>query len=399
MSNRFVLPIQSVFDGNGSPLSDATLSFYVTGTTTPLNTYKDAALTTPHTNPVVANSAGRFPAIFMLSQVYKAVLKDSGGSTIWTEDPVVSPVISAFGATLVDDANAATARTTLGSAASGANSDITALSGLTTPLSIAQGGTGAATAAAALTALGPPTRGYIDGLILSPNGAAPTTTLDIAAGQARDSTDAATFDLTATTKKVDTAWAAGSGAGGLLDTGAIGGTAWYHVYLIEKDSDGSVDVGLDTSASTPSLPTGYSRFRRIGAVKTDGSGLLIAFVQHGDEFWWETPVLDVSTGSLTSLTSFTLTVPSGFPVLALLNVVSNGANNIYLHDPAVADQVSDYVASPLVTQMGTGTGDFGSGPARIWTNASRQIQNREASAGLTIRIATLGWVDPRGRNA
>jgi hypothetical protein len=41
-----------------------------------------------------------------------------------------------------------------GLAASGANSDITSLTGLTTPLSIAQGGTGAATAVAALAALG-----------------------------------------------------------------------------------------------------------------------------------------------------------------------------------------------------------------------------------------------------
>jgi hypothetical protein len=41
--------------------------------------------------------------------------------------------------------NAATARTNLGAAASGANSDITSLTGLTTPLSVAQGGTGAAT--------------------------------------------------------------------------------------------------------------------------------------------------------------------------------------------------------------------------------------------------------------
>ena len=113
MSNRFVLPIQSVFDGNGSPLSGATLDFYITGTTTRLDTYSDAALTTANANPVVANSAGRFPAIFMLPQEYKVVLKDSGGSTIWTEDPVLYPVISAFGATLVDDADAAAAKSTL----------------------------------------------------------------------------------------------------------------------------------------------------------------------------------------------------------------------------------------------------------------------------------------------
>ena len=45
-------------------------------------------------------------------------------------------------------------RAGLGAAASGANSDITSLTGLTTPLSIAQGGTGSTTAATARTALG-----------------------------------------------------------------------------------------------------------------------------------------------------------------------------------------------------------------------------------------------------
>jgi len=45
-------------------------------------------------------------------------------------------------------------RVSLGAAASGTNSDITALLGLTTPLSVTEGGTGAATAGAALAALG-----------------------------------------------------------------------------------------------------------------------------------------------------------------------------------------------------------------------------------------------------
>lgn len=49
---------------------------------------------------------------------------------------------------------AAAARTALGTAASGANSDITSLTGLTTALTVAQGGTGATTAAGARTSLG-----------------------------------------------------------------------------------------------------------------------------------------------------------------------------------------------------------------------------------------------------
>lgn len=53
--------------------------------------------------------------------------------------------VTTFAKTVLDDADAATARATLGAAASGANSDITSLSALSTPLSVAQGGTGIAT--------------------------------------------------------------------------------------------------------------------------------------------------------------------------------------------------------------------------------------------------------------
>jgi len=59
---------------------------------------------------------------------------------------------TATGTALFTAANAGAGRTTLSAAASGANSDITSLSGLTTPLSVAQGGTG-------LTAAG--TNGYV----------------------------------------------------------------------------------------------------------------------------------------------------------------------------------------------------------------------------------------------
>lgn len=85
---RFVLPYQTVVDNAGVPIPGAFLFFYISGTSTPLNTYSNASLTVPNTNPVQANGAGVFGNIFMLPQAYKVVLTDSLGNMIWTADPV-----------------------------------------------------------------------------------------------------------------------------------------------------------------------------------------------------------------------------------------------------------------------------------------------------------------------
>jgi hypothetical protein len=62
--------------------------------------------------------------------------------------------LSAFIQTLLNDSDAAAGRATLMAAKSGVNSDITAIAGLTTALSVAQGGTGGNTQSAARTGLG-----------------------------------------------------------------------------------------------------------------------------------------------------------------------------------------------------------------------------------------------------
>lgn len=76
-------------DANGNPLSGGKLETYIAGTTTPLATYSDAALTTPHANPVILNAAGR-ATIYLSPTAYKFVLKDSLGNTIYTVDNVAA---------------------------------------------------------------------------------------------------------------------------------------------------------------------------------------------------------------------------------------------------------------------------------------------------------------------
>lgn len=97
MVQVFNMPIATALKNDGSVGVGYKLYFYTTGTTTKKTVYSDEALTTPLTNPVVADANGRFVQIFLegTGQDYKAILgtdteTDPPTSPIWTVDPVDS---------------------------------------------------------------------------------------------------------------------------------------------------------------------------------------------------------------------------------------------------------------------------------------------------------------------
>lgn len=80
-------------DGNGAPYAAGQLYVYVAGTSTPTDTWNSSTLTNPNlnTNPVVADAAGLFGAIYLDPAVaYKFVFKTSGGVTVFTQDNVTT---------------------------------------------------------------------------------------------------------------------------------------------------------------------------------------------------------------------------------------------------------------------------------------------------------------------
>jgi hypothetical protein len=84
-------------DANGNNLPGALLYFYRSGTTTPATVYSSNSLNTALSNPVVADSGGMFPNIFLDDAVlYRAVLKTAGGVTIKDIDPVNGTVDELF---------------------------------------------------------------------------------------------------------------------------------------------------------------------------------------------------------------------------------------------------------------------------------------------------------------
>lgn len=253
-------------------------------------------------------------------------------------------------------------------------------------------------AIAALSAL---PRAYLAGLTLS-NDTDATNDINITAGKARNATDDGDLVLSSEqTKQIDASWATGDDAGGLSSSLSLTNDVWYHIHLILVS--GTVEVGFDTSLTAANLIADHSatKYRRIGSVRR-GTATNLGFTQVGDDFLLDNPPLDVDVSNLsTTAVLYTLTVPPGIKVGARINTVvdSAGTAQIYVSSPDADDEVPSLTAAPLRTMaMKAATEEETMGPFTVRTDTSSQIRARASASSTTFRVATLGWLDRRGRD-
>lgn len=366
-------------DGNGDPLPGSKLDFFENGTTTPKDTFTTAALTVSNSNPVITDSDGRVPAIF-LDGVYTARLstaadviiatQDNVGETVegqlelWQNDQTYSIPELVTGSDdrfyrSLTDSNQGNDPTTsatnweeieferifntnvtysIGDRSIGSDGKIylsltnsnlgndptgdivnwgPAITNFPTQSS------GNSTTLAATTAFVDteivPTENDIAVLIPS-NAADADHDITISTGKARDSAGAKTLALSsAITKQIDATWVVGSDMGGLF-SGTVAADTTYHFFIIEQDSDGLIDAGFDTSLTAANIPTGYTAFRRVFSILTDSSSNILAFdafeTEGGLYIDLDSKIADINTAALgTTVTNLTMTVPQDIQVL------------------------------------------------------------------------------------
>lgn len=92
MPQLFTLPSQEPLSSSGTPMAGCTLTFSVSGSSTPQNVYSDIGLTIPLANPLSADSAGVLVPIFLDPTLpnYRVILKTQAGVTLKTWDDVPS---------------------------------------------------------------------------------------------------------------------------------------------------------------------------------------------------------------------------------------------------------------------------------------------------------------------
>lgn len=98
---------------------------------------------------------------------------------------------------------------------------------------------------------------YIGGLTISKDSGSPNDTILIDPGAAYDSLQEVVLKLDVLTTKQNSPQSANTA---------------YYVYIIGSDSGSSIDILISTEPNVPALPTGYTRYRKIGSYTTDSNG-------------------------------------------------------------------------------------------------------------------------------
>lgn len=249
--------------------------------------------------------------------------------------------------------------------------------------------------------------GYFSGFTMANDGGAPNTTISVSAGAARGSLDNVDIRFNVALRGIlqaAGAWAAGDNQN-KLDTGAKANSTTYHVFVIRKTDDGTGDLLFSLSSTAPTVPTGYSGFRRIGRIATDGSGNIRAFKDRGNgRFDWVTPNIEATvTGIAPTTTLLTLSAFGGAPVEAILNVLQRGDGNCIkitasdVTDAATSTALAGYTGG-LPGDAGGGSADEASGGfVNVMTDTSGQIRvrNYAAAGNIGYRVLAMGWREIR----
>lgn len=253
-------------------------------------------------------------------------------------------------------------------------------------------------------------RRFITGLVPS-NGTDATNDLDFTVGVAADlSTDSLMQLGSAMTKQIDAVWAEGTAAG-MLDTGAVANTT-YHVYLIRNPKSKKVDILASTSASSPTMPAGYSQKRRIFSFyRSAGANVVFTAVEisgGGLEVLISSPtgvtIKSWSGGADDTAISYTWAdCPTGIKLglifnASLLDVTPAAVSAIRFSALDQADVAPGSGNQSLrLPAIGIAVGDAVSGQFSIRSNTSGAMRFRAqgSTTDHSLLGALDGWIDQR----
>jgi hypothetical protein len=226
-------------------------------------------------------------------------------------------------------------------------------------------------------------------IILSNNTTDATNDIDFAAGQVYADDNETLLVGSASTKRLDATFTAGTGGGG-LDTGSKANSTWYSCWIIGK-TDGTTDYLFSTSATSPTLPSGFTLKRRIMWAYVQSGGAILPFTQYQNVVEYKVIRNMQAHGAIAVTTRLTIdsgAAPNTQARLSIRTSTPSGSAFGWFMPTTFTDAVpSDGLSTNIYTTAQTQS------EHNILTDASRLIAYRVSSAGVSFTLNCLGFTD------
>jgi len=254
--------------------------------------------------------------------------------------------------------------------------------------------------------------GSIGGLLMRQSTGDPDNDIVITSGSCVDANETILMRVTGTLiKRLDAPWSEGTNDGGLASSLSVQPNRTYHVFLIAKP-DGTVDGGFDEDVSASALladgsPSGYTTYRRVGSIETDGNSRIRDFVSNetpggGLEILWSQdrtkPLSTVGSGGF-----FELNVPFGVSYEAIINARLSGqggnGGELRITTPSGPIHNSDVpaieIGGSFIRDSDQTDNFILSSQLRVRTNAAKQVVVSISGDDDESEVTTIGFIDSR----
>jgi 3D (Asp-Asp-Asp) domain-containing protein len=228
---------------------------------------------------------------------------------------------------------------------------------------------------------------FPNGLVPKNNTGSPNTVLDITAGDTWD--DTFSDVLVSSGGTIDLAT---NGLNG-LDTGSIAANQTYFLYIIKNPTTLVTGFLASLSISSPTLPSGFTLKREIGAWTTNASSQLRPYRTQGSgEIVTYSPLAPIASVDVTNLgtsaTTYTITdAPNGKAVEAVIEGRNSRDGSVASMRISALDTTNiDLNTNLIFVNIGNNISGH-SGPNRngyrvsIYLNSSRQFRARSLNSG------------------
>lgn len=235
--------------------------------------------------------------------------------------------------------------------------------------------------------------GSFTGLQIVNNGVSPNTTANVTANAVAVTNGTSAYNLLGVSLAIDISTVGANG----LDSGVVNPSTFYSVWVIYNPTTATTAGLFSTSATTPTLPAGYTFSARVGWMRTSAASILLRTRQLGRRVQYTSPPLPVlGTGGAGDVVvptyaaiSTTTFVPST-AVSIICAIAAQGVNGAAIAAPngSYGSWISSVNPPPVVvnseaTTQTVATFEFLLESANVYW----------ASQGASNLLYCLGWTD------